>query len=533
MKQGIVWQRIVAVGSRPEFWLAGLLLWTLLSAGRSLGTPWASAAVTEALRWSAGIGLALALGWSLRQTAMAGQILIILVGALALFGILGGENASHSGLVGPYHDHQLYGSVLLLLLPFTVSVALTAQKAAWRWGALAACAAGALCLFLSQTRSAWAGLAVAAVIFGWLWAKRTGYRLPRLQVVLLPTAFLLMGLVLVWLVVSPADQRAALTSRAATLTALSHDGSWQSRLGLWRGTARLIEAYPAIGIGLGRYPGEQWQWTHSGGPLAAAEHPSLTNEAHSFYLQTAAETGVIGLGLYLAVLIAFAARGLRRLQKSRRPLSEQSALLIAALSALAGQGMDALASPSWQFPEASFFFWAVLGLGLAALRRESSETATAPLPSSLRRFGQFALSGSVAVVLAAQLLPMGLLTPVEAYTSPNGWTLMSVSLTRVPPTALITAGSTIQFQVLAKYKDPTGVVVTRDVTTDTDTSYGGALKNPTKPYPNTYFSGGAFTVDPSVIYGTNPTLTVTVSYIDHGINQLMYPAPLVIPIQHS
>jgi O-antigen ligase len=461
MKQRIVTRKLASLGTRPDFWLSGLLLWTLLSAGRSLGTPWAAAAATEALRWSAGIGFALALGWSLRQTAMAGQFLVTLVGALALAGILGGDSASHSGLVGPYHDHQLYGSVLLLLLPFSAATALTSQKAPWRWGALAACTAGTLCLFLSQTRSAWIGFAITAAIFGCLWVKRTGYRLPRLQVIVLPAAFLLIGLVSVWLLASPADQRAALTSRAATLTALSQDGSWQSRLETWRGTARLIAAHPALGIGLGRYPGAQWQWTHTGGPLTAAEHPSLSNEAHSFYGQTAAETGLIGLGLYLAALAAFAAQGLRRLRTSRRPLSEQSALRIAALSALAGQSVDAFASPSWQFPEASFFFWAVLGVGIATLRRDEPQAVPARVPYPIRRFGQWALSGSVAVVLAAQVLPFGLLTPVEAYTHLASNTVSNVTISKIP----CTSGSGICFSLIAHYSDGD-----HDVTFDT----GGA-----------------------------------------------------------
>ena len=449
MKQGIVWQKSVAVGSRPEFWLGGLLLWTLISAGRSLGTPWASAAMTEALRWSAGIGLALALGGSLRRTAMAGEFLVTLVGALALAGILDSGNPAQSGMVGPYHDHQLYGSVLLLLLPFAAGTALTAQKTYWRWGALAALTAGTLCLFLSQTRSAWLGLFAACVVFGLLWLKRTGYRPQCERIVFIPTLLLLIGLVFVWLLAGPADQRAALTARAATLTALSQDGSWQSRLEIWRGAARLIEAHPALGIGLGRYPGEQWRWTHVGGPLTAAEHPSLTNEAHSFYLQTTAETGLIGLGLYLAALAAFAVQGLSRLRYSRRPLSHQSALVLSALSALAGQSIDALASPSWQFPEASFFFWAVVGLGLASLRRDEQTAASANVSYPLRRAGQFALSGSLAVVLTAQFLPLGLLTPVEAYTHLASNTVQSVTVSQIS----CTSGSGVCFSLIAHYSD--------------------------------------------------------------------------------
>ncbi len=348
MTQRTVTEKFAAASRRPDFWLLALLVWISISSTRSLGTPWAAAAGTEALRWGAGIGLALTLGWFWRHTELAGQFLVTLTGVMALFGILGGETAAHSGLAGPYHDHQLYGSVLVLLLPFSAVFALSASSALWRWGSLAAGAAGTLCLLLSQTRSAWAGLTAALLVLSWLWLSRPASRPPRLRVAFIPFAVLLFGLLLAWLLAGPAAQQAAMTHRAATLTALSQDGSWHARLDLWRSTARMIAAHPALGIGLGRYPGTVWLWTSAAGLLPPLAHPSLSNEAHSFYGQTAAETGLIGLGFYLAALTAFGILGTRRLRESRnqRHLSPQNALLIAALSALAGQGIDALASPS-------------------------------------------------------------------------------------------------------------------------------------------------------------------------------------------
>ncbi len=534
MEQRNVKQRIVAIGSRPELWLAVLLVWVLISAARSLGTPWAAAAGTEALRWGAGIGLALGLSRFGRRPETAGQVLVSLTGAMALFGILGSKNGADTGLVGPYHDHQLYGSVLLLLLPFTAAFALSAKSGSWRWGALAALAAGTLCLLLSQTRSAWIGMAAAAAVFGWLWLSRPASRPRQWRRVLVPLTLLLLGLLCVWLLTGPSDQQAAVSHRAATLAALPGDESWQSRLRLWRGTAKMVLAHPALGIGLGRYPGSLWLWTHSGSPLAPAARPSLSNEAHSFYGQTTAEIGLVGLALYAASLAAFAMLGLRRLRKGRRSsrLSRQNALLIAALSALAGQSVDALASPSWQFPEVSFFFWGVLGLGLASLRRDDALPDAVPAPSKLRRFGQLALSGSLAVVLTAQILPLGLLTPVEAYTAPAGSTLISVTVSLVSPAAPVAGGSTLQFQVLAKYKTASGAFVTQDVTSDSGSTYGGQVNSPSKAYGNTAFVHGALALS-SATYGASSKLTVTVFYRDAGTAGLMYSNALVVPIQPS
>ncbi len=521
-------QTIIELGGRPEFWLTALLIWALASASRSLGTPWAAAAGTELLRWAAGIGLALTLSGMLRRITVAGRALVLLAGAMALCGIFGGtaaqDGGGHGGLTGPYREHQLYGSVLLLLLPFAASAALSAKTFSWRWGALAALAAGVLCLGLSETRSAWLGFLAAAGVFAGLRWQQLPKFLPK-RIFLIPLAALAAGVVGFWLLASPADERAAVGARAATLATLGHDESWQTRLALWRGTLGLVEAHPALGIGLGRYPGAEWAWTGAGGLLAPTVPPSLSNEAHSFYGQTAAEIGLPGLGLYLAALAAFAARARRRLAGGPRRRGQirsgPAALVIAAGSALAGQSVDALASPSWQFPEASVLFWAVLGLGLAALRRDAPEPASARLPAPLGRAGRWALSGGLAVALAAQILPLGLLlTPVEAYSAPAGYTLVSRDVTlTTPPRAdgTFTTGAALQFKVIANYKTDKGVAVSRDVTKDPDTSYGGTLYPVTGPQSvsNSSVPGGVYTI-PSRIYGPSSRLDLAVRYTDSG-----------------
>ena len=519
-----LWQKIGGLGSRPESWLAALLLWTLVSAGRSIGTPWAAAAGTELLRWGAGIGLALALGGLLRRTEIAGPLLVLLTAGMALLGILGGTSAA-GDLLGPYRDHQLYGSVLLLLLPFCAAAGLSAKSASWRWGSLAALTAGTLCLFLSETRSAWIGCGVSALVFAGASLRQLSPRplphfLPK-RAVFIPFVLLGCGLAGVWLTTSPEPQKAALSARTATLSALGQDESWQSRLALWHGTARLVAAQPAVGLGLGRYPASEWAWTHTGGLLAPTERPSLTNEAHSFYGQTAAEMGLTGLALYLAVLLTFAGQAVRRLRgghRRRASLSGQTALVIAALSALAGQSTDALASPSWQFPGVSFFFWAVLGLGLASLRRE---TAPEPVPAShrLQKFGRWALSGGLSVLLATQILPLGLLlTPVEAYTPPAGYTLSFMTFTLVSATGLsathtITGNSVITMQAIATYKGPGGAVLTSDVTGEQGISWGGTLTSNSGP-TNVAVPKGIYVVPTSQAYGTSSKLVVSVDYTD-------------------
>ncbi|MDQ2798837.1 MAG: O-antigen ligase family protein, partial [Armatimonadota bacterium] len=278
------------------------------------------------------------------------------------------------------------------------------------------------------------------------------------------------------------------------------------RLALWRGAERLVAAHPLCGIGLGRYPGAQWAWTRAGNPLEPMDRPTLSEEAHDFYLQTAAEIGLLGLGLYGAALAAFVLQGLRHLRQTHRPRSaSREALIIASLSVVAGQAIDAVASPSWQFAEASFLFWALLGLGMAALRREETEPAPVRWSPALRRAGRFALVGGVAVIMAANLLPIGLLTPVEAYTPPPGWTYVGGTTTVTPLTQSGSQGQTVFITMTAVFRNASGAQRTVDVSNDSTATYSAVVGSTGNTPVGTFVKGAATYSSSDKVAYTIPT----------------------------
>jgi len=464
--------RLSALSARPEFWLTCLLFWLVLSTCRSLETPWARASLTEALRWGAGIGLMLALGRTLRSLTTVCCVVTVCAGLMALAGIWDGLRPEQGGLAGPYHDHQLYGSALLILLPFPTVLWLTSRETKWRYLALTVTVACALCLVFSQTRSAWAGLLVSAVVFGGLWFYQSGRPWHEARFAALAIAAMLGTAIVLWIALGSPDQQKMLAARADTFSTLSADGSWQGRLSAWRGAEEMTAASPLIGVGLGRYPGMQQAWTHTGRLLAPAARPSLSEQAHSFYLQTVAETGLIGLSLYLAALAAFACLGLRRLRRTRgRQLSSREALVVAALSMIAGQAVDAIASPSWQFAETSLLFWALLGIGVAAMTRHETNEAVQALSRPIHRAWRLTASGGAAIFMTANFLPIGLLTPVEAYTPPAGWTYVpsSTVLTSTATTAHV--GDVVYYTLTANYSDAGKAVHSVNVSNDQPASY--------------------------------------------------------------
>ena len=504
-------RRIVIPAGRPEFWLALLLVWTLLSALRSWHTPWARVAGTEALRWGAGLALMLALGRGLPRLRLATQALTVLLAALVLTILAAGVGPT--GMVtGPFRDHQLCASALLLLLPFAAALAFTADTPAWRWGAQIVCLSAAVCLALTQTRSAWLGGAASVLVFAGLWLRHFPLFAfsRRVHVWLIPALLALSVCGAFVMLASSTDLGDPLATRARTLQSVGQDGSWRARVQTWHGAMHMASTQPIMGLGLGRYPGAQWTWTRQGRPLSPTEHPSLSEQAHDLYLQTIVETGGVGLALYGAVLVSLTVcchRALRRHGARRRGLPQ--ALSVAILSLLAGQGVDAFASPSYQFSEVSLLFWACLGLGLAAVTRRDAAEAAVVLPPALRRALRFCAAGTASIALVAQVIPIGLLTPVEAYyNAPSDWTYQSVSLS---PTSVTFPNSYI-LQLTAIYLDSANT--THSVTVSGDI---GSYKITTVGATSSITPSGALTTARG---DKGKTLTVTATFTDGtGVHQ--------------
>jgi hypothetical protein len=128
----------------------------------------------------------------------------------------------------------------------------------------------------------------------------------------------------------------------------------------------MIAAQPVLGWGLGSFPYIASKFTAAAQPyaLVSSNGANLTNIAHNYYLQTAAETGLIGLGLYVAMIVTFFIVGLRALATLKD--SSRRIVLIGVLAAMAGQVVDAVTSPSYNIASISLFQWVLMGIGMFA-----------------------------------------------------------------------------------------------------------------------------------------------------------------------
>jgi hypothetical protein len=149
---------------------------------------------------------------------------------------------------------------------------------------------------------------------------------------------------------------------AARFESASGSGRYQS----WQAAVDANKTDPLIGIGPGTY--EFW-WARNG------TLPGFIRDAHSLYLETLAETGIVGFALIVALIVSVLALGVRR---AMRASEDKRALLAGAVASCFAFAFAAAVDWVWELAvlPAVFLLLAAAIAGPKVLRRSLSTPAS-------------------------------------------------------------------------------------------------------------------------------------------------------------
>jgi O-antigen ligase len=354
---------VVAATLRRNAGLFTTLL--LLVAWVTMSIAWAvdsSAASGEFIDWwvSAAVLLVVATSFSQRRYAVilcaafvAGALISVvaglLPGAAASTSALPGEAARFSGSFG---DPNFLAAGLVPAIALTVGLASVFRSTGQRMVLISCAALLAVGLAASGSRGGIIAGAVSVVVA--LLVAR-GKRLSVLAIVV--GALAVAGL---WVA----------TSSPSTWDRVRKFDTGTGRTDLWELAWRMSQAHPVAGVGLNGFSEESKEFVREpGGRLPTG--PEFTRiilaerlATHNTYLQTLAETGFVGLGLLVLVILAamraswLASRAFERLRDAPM-VSLSRALLIAQIGAA-----SAMVFISDYYDKR---FWILLGAGPALL----------------------------------------------------------------------------------------------------------------------------------------------------------------------
>jgi O-antigen ligase len=273
------------------------------------------------------------------------------------------SDVSGARIAGPINDPNFYGQILLIALPLAVVGAIVTRGAIRRLlFAAAALLIGAITL-LTYSRGAMLALAVMTVIL-----------LVSLRVRVAHIAAAGVAALLMVLIVMPPDVRARLVTvelllPGGTQTSVVRDASLEKRALVLATAWQMFLDHPYLGVGAANFSARYDRYSAIAGSSAPQyDEPGIEQFPHTLYMQIAAETGVVGLSLFVAAMTtAFVS-----LYQSRRDFEEQGrrelAIIVAGIAvALSGYLLTSV------FLHGAYqrYLWIVLGFAAAVERLRS------------------------------------------------------------------------------------------------------------------------------------------------------------------
>jgi putative inorganic carbon (HCO3(-)) transporter len=235
---------------------------------------------------------------AMRQLLLAVFLSLLFPLGFTTFGFLTGhplseEKGGFVRITGPFLQSNTFGRYLMLMIIFGVAIAPYVDKR-WRRPLIGLLALSSVFLVLTYTRTAIVGVVLGLVVVGFIQSKR-----------------LLFGMVVIIicaLLVVP-----ELSSRFTSLSGSSSfygpaNNSLTWRLSYWTEVLPLANSNPVTGIGLGM----------------TSRQTDQAKQPHNDFIRVYVETGLIGLGAYIALLISLVTLGRRAVRASPRRSFERA-----------------------------------------------------------------------------------------------------------------------------------------------------------------------------------------------------------------
>lgn len=249
-----------------------------------------------------------------------------------------------------YDNPNAFAEVLVLLIPVAIALLLGARSRWWKVVALGSTAVGAAAILMTYSRASWVGLAFAALVFVFLWNRK-----------LLPALFLLAAACVPFL-------PASILNRVLSIFN-SGDSSTSSRVPLYQGAIKAVQASPITGAGLGgdavRQFIKEYGLYHGHAPFT---------HSHNMVLQLWLEHGLLGMAAFMVGCWNGLKRAAKAILLPNCP-PQVRMITLGAASGVAGSLVCGLADYLFTYPRVMLIFWFTLSLMLAGVKLARQEEA--------------------------------------------------------------------------------------------------------------------------------------------------------------
>ena len=265
---------------------------------------------------------------------------------------------------GPFENRNVLASFLVFTMPVSIGFLfeMTNKKSKIATGLVAILTL--IALIFTRTRGAWLGFIGAMVFFAS--AKLMSVEgLKKIHKSLFTKKSLIIIFLLViclgLLIKYDYSKRGSFTKKFLSIADLK-DPATRHRFVMWHTGRDIIKEHPLLGTGIGTFkkihPKYQSKYLRT---EKYGRFEGLSRFAHNDYLEITSDTGILGLGTFLWLIVTLYWVGLKKLKQIDQ--SRYSAnLLIVTLSSLTAVLIHSFFHYSFYLPTTSMLFWLWLGL---------------------------------------------------------------------------------------------------------------------------------------------------------------------------
>jgi putative inorganic carbon (HCO3(-)) transporter len=200
-----------------------------------------------------------------------------------------------------------------------------------------------LCIMLTVSRGAWFAF-TAAILFISIWIRSLG------------VFFMVLG---ICIIATQQFYSPFLKGRLHSFFVFG-DNSSIDRKAIWHVAWKMFISKPWLGLGLGTF-------MFNFNKFSDGTYQYGVPYAHNCYLQVAAETGLVGLIIFLSIIVLFFYLGSRSLNSIKGHKTFSWYVLLASLAALLGYSVQMGVDTIFYSLDLGLMFWMLLGLGAAAM----------------------------------------------------------------------------------------------------------------------------------------------------------------------
>ena len=298
----------------------------------------------------------------LRWAAITGAI----VSSVGIFQMWGGEIPTLAQIRAPssiFGNKNMAAQYVLFIIPVAYYLLLTSPDRAGEWLYGVAAALSSTYLTYSGTRAAWGAVMMASLLM-WFLLRAKGFT-PQQLLSLSTRQWHFLLAIFVFSVAMNAIPRYFIADfgAASSLTQLKsmlepeRDASARSRFAFWANSLAIFKDRPLLGAGIGNfrliYPLYNQRVVKD--PSFSVEEKA--GEAHNDYVQSLAETGLLGTGAFVAILLILGGKTWQGITKEKL-----DPLLLAVSYALIAILLVAFWDFPFKLPVPSAFFWIYAGV---------------------------------------------------------------------------------------------------------------------------------------------------------------------------